>query len=85
MSSPDDGRQTAPDGGFHPGQQPGYGQPGYGPPQYGELTDVLVVGQLRAIADREVNEDRENRDREQNLSSKRLRHCGRMVSAPHMN
>jgi hypothetical protein len=34
MSSPDDGRQTAPDGGRHPGEQPGYGQPGYGPPQY---------------------------------------------------
>lgn len=40
MSSPDDGRQTAPDGGRHPGEQPpgqpGYGQPGFGPPQYDE-------------------------------------------------
>ena len=40
MSSPDDGRQTAPDGGRYPGEQPpgqpGYGQPGFGPPQYDE-------------------------------------------------
>jgi hypothetical protein len=35
MSSPDDGRQTAPDGGFYRGDQPGYGQPGSGPPPYG--------------------------------------------------
>lgn len=42
MSSPDDGRQTFPDGGSHPGQQPGYGygqapygQPAAGPGQYG--------------------------------------------------
>ena len=37
MSSPDDGRQTAHDGGRHPGGaagQPGYGQPGFGPPQF---------------------------------------------------
>ena len=38
MSSPDDGRQTAPDGGRHPGEQPpatpGYGQPGFGPPAW---------------------------------------------------
>ena len=40
MSSPDDGRQTSPDGGRYPGEQPpgqpGYGQPGFGPPQYDE-------------------------------------------------
>lgn len=38
MSSPDDARQTAPDGGRYPGEQPpgqpGYGQPGFGPPDY---------------------------------------------------
>jgi len=38
MSSPDDGRQTAPDGGRYPGQQPpvqpGYGQPGFNPPAW---------------------------------------------------
>ena len=38
MSSPDDGRQTAPDGGRYPGEQPpgqpGYGQPGFGPPAW---------------------------------------------------
>ena len=40
MSSPDDGRQTAPDGGRYPGEQPpgqpGYGQPGFGPGQYAQ-------------------------------------------------
>jgi Domain of unknown function (DUF4190) len=35
MSSPDDGRQTAPDGGFYRGDQPSYGQPGYGQPGFG--------------------------------------------------
>ena len=38
MSSPDDGRQTAPDGGRYPGEQPpgqpGYGQPGFNPPAW---------------------------------------------------
>jgi hypothetical protein len=40
MSSPDDGRPTAPDGAHYPGErppgQPGYGQPGLGPPQFDE-------------------------------------------------
>src|SRR5690625_1662487 len=40
MSSPDDARQTSPDGGRYPGEQPpgqpGYGQPGYGQPGYGQ-------------------------------------------------
>ena len=39
MSSPDDARQTSPDGGRYPGEQPpgqpGYGQSGYGQPGYG--------------------------------------------------
>ncbi len=38
MSSPDDGRQTSPEGGRHPAEQPpgqhGYGQPGFGPPAW---------------------------------------------------
>ena len=36
MSSPDDGRQTAPDGGRYPGEQPPYGQAPYGQPPYAQ-------------------------------------------------
>jgi hypothetical protein len=38
MSSPDDARQSSPDGGRHPGGQPpgqpGHGRPGFGPPDH---------------------------------------------------
>ena len=41
-----------------------------------ELAHVFVVGQARAVANRQVDENRQDRDGEKNLASQRLGQCG---------